>query len=88
MFPSLDEVVRLFDAAGLRPVMVERVRQRFAGSRAEYAARLRLRGISTFEHLTEAEIARGFAALDADVAGEATPQPVEGDRDMLVLERR
>ncbi len=87
MFPAFDEVVRVFGAAGLRPVTVERVRQRFAESRAEYAARLRLRGISTFEHLTEEEITAGFAALDADVAAETTPQPVEGDCDVLVLGR-
>jgi len=32
-------------------------------------------------------IARGFVALDADVAAQAQPQPVEDDCDLLVLTR-
>ncbi len=46
-----------------------------------------LRGISTFEYLTEEETARGLAALDADVAAQTIPEPVEGDCDLLVLSR-
>ena len=87
MFPTLPDVVRDFDAAGLHAVTLERIRQRFAASLAEYAARLHLRGISTFEHLSDEETTAGFAALDAAVAAETTPQPVDGDCDLLVLAR-
>lgn len=40
------------------------------------AERLRLRGISIFEHMTEAEMAEGFARMDAALAaGTIQPQP-------------
>jgi ubiquinone/menaquinone biosynthesis C-methylase UbiE len=87
LFPTLTEVTRLFTAAGLRTVTVERVRQLVTPTLAEYAARLRLRAISTFERLTEEEIDRGFAALDADVAAETVPQPVRAEHDLLVMAR-
>ena len=85
IFPTLDEVVGMCRAAGLEYLAMERIRLRMAGSLAEYAGRLRLRGISTFEYLSDEETAAGFAALDAAVAAEITPQPVEGDCDLLVL---
>jgi ubiquinone/menaquinone biosynthesis C-methylase UbiE len=87
VFPRLDRVVETFAAAGLRLVTLDRARQRIAPTLAEWAGRLRLRGSSTFEHLTEAEIEAGFAALDADVAEETTPQPIDEDGDVLVLAR-
>jgi hypothetical protein len=52
---------------------------------AESSARLRLRAISTFEYLTDEETAQGFAALDAAVAAEASPQPVDGVSDLIIL---
>ena len=51
-------------------------------------ARVRLRAVSTFEHLTEDEITDGFAALDRDAATETRPRPVEADCDLLVLGTR
>jgi hypothetical protein len=48
---------------------------------------MRLRPFSTFEHLTEPEIAAGMAAMDAAVAQETDPQPIEGASDLLVLGR-
>lgn len=86
-FPSVGEVVDTFSPVGLRYVALEQVRHRPASSLAEYAARLRLRAISVFEHLTEEEIEAGFAALDADVEAETRPLPVEDDCDLLVLAR-
>jgi ubiquinone/menaquinone biosynthesis C-methylase UbiE len=85
VFPSVDEVERIFAAVGLQRLALEPVRHRMAASLAEYAARLRLRAISTFEHLTEDEIAEGFAALERDAAAETEPRPVEEDCDLLVL---
>ena len=85
VFPTLDEATATFAVAGLHGVALDIIRHRFADSLTEYAGRLRLRGISTFEHLSEAEIARGFAALDADVAAETQAQPVVEDCDLLVL---
>jgi ubiquinone/menaquinone biosynthesis C-methylase UbiE len=88
LFPTVGEVTDTFNAVGLRYVALESIRHRFAESLGEYASRLRLRAISVFEYLTEEETERGFAALDADVAAETVPQPVEEDCDLLVLSRR
>jgi ubiquinone/menaquinone biosynthesis C-methylase UbiE len=86
LFPRLDEVVGTFERAGLRCVGLESVRERYALSLADYATRLRLRAISTFEYLSEEETEAGFAALDAAVAMEQEPQPVEEDSDLLIVE--
>jgi len=85
MFPTLGEATATFAAAGLQQVALDVVPHRFADSLAEYADRLRLRGYSTFEHLTEEDIEGGLAALDAAVAAEGEPQPVVEDCDLLVL---
>jgi ubiquinone/menaquinone biosynthesis C-methylase UbiE len=91
MFPTVGAVCDDFGTAGLARVALDEVWQEFAPSFAQYADRLRLRAISTFEHLTEEEIARGFAALDAAVAAAeqaAEPDtPVTGNVDVLVLAR-
>jgi hypothetical protein len=44
-----------------------------------------LRAVSVFDHMTEEEIAEGFAALDADLAAHPDAGPVEEDCDLLVL---
>jgi ubiquinone/menaquinone biosynthesis C-methylase UbiE len=85
MFPTVGEVEQAFSATGLRVVSLETVPECFADSMAESAARLHLRAISTFEYLTEQETAEGFAALDAAVATETSPRPIEGASDLLVL---
>ena len=88
VFPRLDQTIELFEAAGLGFVAIEEVQQRIADSLADFAERLKFRGSSTFERLTEEEIESGFAALEAAVAVETRPRPVYEDSDLLVLERR
>lgn len=88
MFPTVDEVAQVFSDVGLQPLGLEQVRHRFASSLGEYATQLHLRAVSTFEHLTEDEIAQGFAALDRDAATETEPRPCEADCDLLLLGRR
>ncbi len=85
MFPTVAEVTDLFADVGLHPQALELVETRLSPSLAAYAERLRLRAISVFEHMTEADIARGFEALDAAVAAETLPKPVMGREDLLVL---
>jgi ubiquinone/menaquinone biosynthesis C-methylase UbiE len=85
MFPSSDEVIRVFASAGLAPVALIAIEEQLASSLAEYAARLRLRALSTFEHMSEAEIAEGFARMDVAVAQEAQRKPVVRASDLLVL---
>lgn len=88
VFPRMDHTIDLFTGAGLRFVTLDEVQQEIAGSLSEYAERLRLRGSSTFERLTEEEIAAGFSALDAAVDAESRPRPVIEDGDVLVFEQR
>jgi ubiquinone/menaquinone biosynthesis C-methylase UbiE len=85
MFPSSDEVIRLFATVRLAPVALVPIEERLAPSLTEYAERLRLRALSTFEHMSEEEIAEGFARMDAAAAGEAQPRPVIRSSDLLVL---
>lgn len=86
MFPALAEVTDVFAEVGLNPVALVDVVEVYAASQAEAAEKLRLRAISTFEHMTEAEIAEGFAQMDAHLArgGEGTPDT--GRSDLLVLD--
>jgi hypothetical protein len=86
-FPSTAEVEALFSRVGLNLIALEAVHDWFASSLAETAVKLRLRAISTFEYLTESEIAEGFSALDGAVAAETITQPDEGMSDLLVLGR-
>jgi ubiquinone/menaquinone biosynthesis C-methylase UbiE len=81
VFPSVAEVERIFAAVGLRRLALDQVRHRMAPSLAEYASRLSLRAVSTFEHMTENEIAEGFATLNQDAAAETEPRPIEEDCD-------
>ena len=85
MFPSVQEVKDVFARAGLGPVAFETVEVEIAPSLAAQAERLRLRAISTFEHMTEAEIAEGFERLEEVVRQETTPKPVTAKSDLLVL---
>lgn len=85
MFPSLAEVTDVFAAVGLGVMALESVVEQYAASETEAAEKLRLRAISTFEHMSEAEIAEGFARLDAHLARGADGKPSTGQSDLLVL---
>jgi ubiquinone/menaquinone biosynthesis C-methylase UbiE len=85
MFPTVEEVAAAFSSTGLQVVALQTLSERFTGSLAQSAARLRLRAISTFEHLTEQETAQGFAALDAAVRAGTPLQPTNSASDLLVL---
>ncbi|HRD29492.1 MAG TPA: class I SAM-dependent methyltransferase [Caulobacter sp.] len=85
MFPPLAEVTGVFADAGLAVKALVEVEEVYAANEAEAAERLKLRAISTFEHMTEAEIEEGFARLDAKLALGADPNPSTGRSDLLVL---
>lgn len=87
MFPTTDQVEAAFSPAGLKPVALDRYREPVADSWAETAARMKLRPISTFEHIDEAEIVAGQAALESFAAKETTPTPLFIDADLMVLAR-
>jgi ubiquinone/menaquinone biosynthesis C-methylase UbiE len=85
MFPSSNEAIELFSRAGLEAIALVAIEEQLASSLAEYTARLRMRAISTFEHMSEDDILEGFARLDAALAEETQPRPVIRSSDLLVL---
>lgn len=87
MFPSLGEIEALFAGAGLKTVSLNRIQHSTAPSLAAFRERLSLRAISTFEHMSEADIQRGFARLDEAAAAETEPQVVLTQGDLLVMEK-
>jgi len=87
MFPSVPDVVDPFAGAGLSLVTLDRVRALQWESIATAARQLHLRPYSTFEHLTEPEIVEGLARLDRAARDEASPEPIFGLADRMVLEK-
>lgn len=87
MFPTVPETEALFAEAGLARADLVQVEHPFEGDIAEDARRIRLRAISTFEHMDEAEIAEGFARMDAALARGEIRTPPPARLDMLVLRR-
>jgi ubiquinone/menaquinone biosynthesis C-methylase UbiE len=85
MFPSTGQTIAAFAGVGLSPKGLHQIQTRFFDSVAQAAERLRLRPYSTFEHLTEAEIAEGQARLDAAAAADVDDRPIEGPSDLMVL---
>ncbi|MGZ6039007.1 MAG: class I SAM-dependent methyltransferase [Phenylobacterium sp.] len=86
MFPAIDETCAIFEAAGFATAEVVPLVVPFEGDIAEAVARLHLRAVSTFEHLTEEELDDGFARLDAALAaGTIERKPTLGD--FIVFER-
>jgi ubiquinone/menaquinone biosynthesis C-methylase UbiE len=88
MFRTVDAVIGDFTSSGWRFVALDELDVETAESRREGLDRLRLRAISTFEHLSETELVEGFAAIErALAAGEEPEGPVVTRGDLLVLER-
>ena len=80
MFPTVAETCELFEAAGFRTLEVVHAEAPFKGTIEDAVARLKLRAVSTFEHLTEAELTEGFARIDADLAkGAIVEKPTLAD---------
>lgn len=87
MFPLLAHAQAVFAAAGLDRAERIAVERPFEGTLAEQAEKLKLRAISIFEHLSEAEWAEGCAAMDAAVAAGAVADAEPRTVDLLVLSR-
>src|SRR3569623_1685002 len=86
MFPSAAEARAFFGAAGF--VTVETVFREvpFERDLGEAVEKLRLRAVSTFEHMSEGELDEGFARSDAALAaGTIEEKPTFGD--FIVFER-
>jgi ubiquinone/menaquinone biosynthesis C-methylase UbiE len=86
MFPSVVEARALFESGGFTTVGLVQPQIPFEGDLAEAVARLKLRAVSVFEHMTEEELQAGFEALDAALAA-GTLEPKATTGDFLVFER-
>lgn len=71
MFPSVAEARAIFEAAGIATVEATHLEIPFDEDLAAAVAKLRLRAVSTFEHMAEADLDEGFARLDAALAAGA-----------------
>jgi len=80
MFPSRAEACAVFQAAGFSTVESVEMEIPFEGDLEVMVAQLRLRAVSTFEHMTDDELDEGFAQLDAALAaGTLEPKSTFGD---------
>jgi ubiquinone/menaquinone biosynthesis C-methylase UbiE len=87
MYRPLDAVVCDFTDAGWAWLTLDEVETTVAPSMEQDFSRLRTRALSTFEHLTEAEIAEGFAAIADALQRVDDHGPVTTRGDLLVFER-
>jgi len=86
MFQTEQEVRAIFEAAGWRTVASVQMQIPFEGDIERLVGQLKLRAVSVFEHIDEAEIEAGFARVDADLAaGAIVEKPTNGD--FIVFER-
>lgn len=80
IFPTIAEARLYFEERGFSTIAWETPTIPFEEDLAEAVERLKLRAVSIFEHMTEAELDEGFAALDAALAaGTLQPKPTTGD---------
>lgn len=80
MFPTVAEARLYFEDRGFRTIAWETPAIPLEEDLALAVERLKLRAVSVFEHMTEAELAEGFAALDAALAaGTLEAKPTSGD---------
>jgi ubiquinone/menaquinone biosynthesis C-methylase UbiE len=89
IYRPLDVALEELTAAGWEFVTLDEVAAMTAETRRQDLDRLQLRALSTFEHLAEAEVDAGFAALESslqeDGAGDIGPVVTTGD--LLILQR-
>ena len=86
MFFSEAEARALFEAAGLVTVESVQAEIPFEGDIPGNVERLRHRAVSTFEHMTKAELDEGFARIDAALAA-GTIEKKSTYGDFIVFER-
>lgn len=80
MFESEAETRARFEAAGFRTLESVQMELPFEGDLAAAVTRLKLRAVSVFEHIGEAEMTEGFARMDADLAaGTLVEKSTTGD---------
>jgi len=86
--PDADAVTRAFESAGFERIAFRAVVQELDPSLRAHYERLKLRALSTFELMTEAQIVDGLEALRKAALAETEPQPVNEAIDLMVFRRR
>lgn len=86
-FPTIEDVVADFEAAGFTYQGLARVTRQSCASLKELAARVATRADTTLTLISDEAYERGLAALRRAAEAEAEPQPVIDSLDMLVFER-
>jgi SAM-dependent methyltransferase len=87
MYEPLAIVEGRFSDAGFRRVGLEEVEVEDARDRWDLLAKLRLRALSTFEHLTNEEAEQGFSAMEADIVANGNRGPLRDVAMLLVFEK-
>ncbi len=87
MFPSAAEACVIFEAEGFSTVEQVQMEIPFEGDLPSLVEKLHLRAVSTFEHMTAAELDAGFARLDAAFAA-GTLEEKSTFGDFIVFERQ
>jgi ubiquinone/menaquinone biosynthesis C-methylase UbiE len=85
IYCPLEEVVASFGEAGMRFLDLDEVDHLTAHSLAEDFARLQLRALSTFEHMSDEEVDEGFRAIEAGLRATPDSGPVRARGDLLVF---
>lgn len=87
IFPTLASTREVFMNVGLYETGFAEISERFASTPQEAVARLKLRGISGFDHFSEDALAAGFGRLTSAFEQGRLTVPLEGRSDLLVLAR-
>jgi len=88
MFPTVAATCEVFAEVGLHECGFMEIAEQYASTQEEAIARLKLKGISGFDHFTDEAIAIGFEKLRAAFSSGMLEVPLYGRSDLLVLERR
>jgi len=83
--PKVEAVRSTFETRGFRFVDFRAVEQVIDRSLTEHVARLRQRGVSTFELISDEEFERGIELMEQAARDEDPPKPVTELIDLLVL---
>jgi ubiquinone/menaquinone biosynthesis C-methylase UbiE len=83
--PSTAEVISIFERKGFLKTGLDRVNQILERSLKALLSRLRKGGISTLDHLSEAQREEGFRRLEIAAENERKDTPVMETIDLLVL---
>jgi ubiquinone/menaquinone biosynthesis C-methylase UbiE len=87
-YPTSGAYKQAFSRVGLTALVIDEVEHEVSPSLAAYSQRLARRAISTFEHISDQEIADGMGRLNNDAAAETMPRPIRNTHDLLIFKKQ